>query len=90
MRTTLALAIAVSSAVIGAIFGRSLRPQGPISIMWTMIVAAVGALLAEAASVIWVGPPPQGWQPLVGGILIGVMAGIFSGKKRQPPDKPES
>lgn len=55
--------------------------------VWTMIVAAIGALVAETASILWVGPPAQGWQPLVGGLFIGVMAGVFSGKKPDPPDK---
>ncbi|MCL4495716.1 MAG: hypothetical protein M1294_12980 [Firmicutes bacterium] len=87
MRTVLALAIAASSAVIGAILGRSRRPKGPIHVIWTMIVAAIGAVIAETASILWVGPPPEGWQPLVGGLFIGVMAGIFSGKKPNSPDK---
>ncbi|MCL4319245.1 MAG: hypothetical protein M1596_05090 [Firmicutes bacterium] len=87
MKTILALAIAASSAIIGGILGRSRRPRGPVHVVWTMIVAAIGALVAETASILWVGPPAQGWQPLVGGLFIGVMAGVFSGKKPDPPDK---
>lgn len=86
MRTLLALVIAASSAVVGAVLGRSRRPAGPIAMPWVMVVAALGALVAELSTILWVGAPLQVWQPAIGGALIGVVSGVFSGRKRRPPE----
>ncbi|MCY0908245.1 MAG: hypothetical protein C7B44_11140 [Sulfobacillus thermosulfidooxidans] len=85
MRTALALIIAATSAIVGAIVVRARRPTGPVPMGWVMIVAALGALVAEVSTILWVGPPRGVWQPAIGGVLIGVMAGIFSARNKKPP-----
>jgi membrane associated rhomboid family serine protease len=50
-----------------------------------MAIAAAGALLAEVSTVLWVGAPADVWQPAIGGFVIGLMAGWFSGRKKSTP-----
>ncbi len=79
--------IAVSSAVIGAVAGRSRRPMGHFSV-WQVILISVGAVLvAEGGTVLWVGAPQTVLQPVLGGLGLGFVAGFFSGKKPPPPDQ---
>ncbi len=77
----------MSSSVVGAVLARSRRPSGSVPVALVMGAAAAGALLAELATVLWVGAPAQVWQPAVGGFVIGLMAGWFSGRKKLPPPK---
>lgn len=87
MKTVLALLIALSSAVIGTVFGRAWRPLGRYT-MWQVIVISVGAVLvAEGGTVLWVGPPSTVVQPVLGGMALGFVAGYFSGRKPPPPDQ---
>ncbi|MDA8194769.1 MAG: hypothetical protein M0Z53_12350 [Thermaerobacter sp.] len=87
MKIVLALALALSSSVIGAVVGRSRRPAGHIKMSWAIVVAVVAAALAEGSTVLWVGAPAGPLQPITGGLLIGLTAGFFSGGR--PPGKSE-
>lgn len=87
MKTVLALLIAASSAVIGAVAGRSRRPWGRYS-MWRVIaISVVAVLVAEGGTVVWVGAPASVLQPVLGGLALGFVAGFFSGRKPPPPDE---
>ncbi|MDA8206711.1 MAG: hypothetical protein M0Z36_11630 [Thermaerobacter sp.] len=87
MKTVLALAIAVSSAVIGAVAGRSRRPLGRYSMGQVIMISVVAVLVAEGGTVLWVGAPGSVVQPVLGGLALGFVAGFFSGRKPPPPDQ---
>ncbi|MCY0900330.1 MAG: hypothetical protein OWU33_15645 [Firmicutes bacterium] len=87
MKTVLALLIALSSAVIGAVAGRSRRPMGRLSVWQVILISVLAALVAEGGTVVWVGPPQSVWQPVLGGLALGFVAGFFSGRKPPPPDQ---
>lgn len=87
MRTILALVIAASSAVIGAVAGRSRRPMGRYSVWQVILISVVAVLVAEGGTVMWVGAPESVLQPVLGGLALGFVAGFFSGRKPPPPDQ---
>ncbi len=87
MKTVLALVIAVSSAVVGTVAGRSRRPLGRYSVGRVILIAVVAVLVAEGGTVFWVGPPGSVVQPVLGGLTLGFVAGFFSGRKPPPPDQ---
>lgn len=81
------MVIALSSAVVGAVFGRSRRPLGRYSVWQVIVISVIATLVAEGATVFWVGPPASVLQPVLGGLVVGVVAGFFSGRKPPPPDQ---
>lgn len=87
MRDVLALLIAVSSAVIGSVAGRSRRPLGRYSMGQVILISVVAILVAEGGTILWVGAPSTVLQPVLGGAVIGFVAGFFSGRKPPPPDQ---
>ncbi len=87
MKTILALLLALSSAVIGAVAGRSRRPMGRFSMGQVIIISLVAVLVAEGGTIVWVGPPSSVFQPVLGGLALGFVAGFFSGRKPPPPDQ---
>ncbi len=87
MRTVLALVIAMSSSVIGAVVGRSRRPYGRYSVGHVILISVAAVLVAEGGTVLWVGAPQSVLQPVVGGLILGLVAGFFSGRKPPPPDQ---
>ncbi len=86
MRALLSIVIAGSSGVVAALIVRARRPYSNVALEWLLIVAAVAAMVAEAATVGFVGAPPEVLEPLLGGLLIGAIAAWFSSKK-PPQDK---
>ncbi|PSR34968.1 MAG: hypothetical protein C7B46_03395 [Sulfobacillus benefaciens] len=87
MRAFLAIVIAGSTAVIAALLVRSRRPYSWVAIEWLLIVAAVAAMAAEGATVLWTGAPHRVFAPLLGGFLIGAVAAWFSARKPPRPKK---
>ncbi|MCY0864801.1 MAG: hypothetical protein OWQ57_07620, partial [Sulfobacillus sp.] len=87
LKTVLALLLALSSAVIGAVFGKSRRPFGGLRLGIVIGVSVLAALIAEGGTVLWVGPPASPLQPVLGGMVLGFVAGFFSGRKPPPPDQ---
>ncbi len=87
MKTILALALALSSSVIGAVGGRSRRPMGRYSMGQVIVISVLAVLVAEGGTIVWVGPPGSVMQPVLGGLALGFVAGFFSGKKPPPPDQ---
>lgn len=87
MRTVLALLLALSSAVIGAVAGRSRRPMGRFSMGQVILISVAAVLVAEGGTIVWVGPPSAVVQPVLGGLALGFVAGFFSGRKPPPPDQ---
>ncbi|NMP21215.1 hypothetical protein [Sulfobacillus harzensis] len=87
MKTVLALLLALSSAVIGSVVGRSRRPMGRFSMGQVILIALAAVLVAEGGTIVWVGPPDSVFQPVLGGLVLGFVAGFFSGRKPPPPDQ---
>ena len=87
MKTLLVLLIAMSSAVIGTVAGRSRRPFGAYPLGRTIAIGVLAILVAEGGTVIWVGPPTTVFQPVIGGLVLGFVAGFFSGRKPPPKDE---
>lgn len=76
----------MSSAAVGTFLVRSWRPFG-IRPGIALAVSAAAALVAEGASVVWVGVPVTPWEPVAAGLALGAFAGWVSGRK--PPQGPE-
>ncbi|MCL5116890.1 MAG: hypothetical protein M1272_07050 [Firmicutes bacterium] len=87
VQTLLAFLLALSSAVIGAVAGRSRRPMGRFSMGQVILISLAGVLVAEGGTIVWVGPPGSVLQPVLGGLALGFVAGFFSGRKPPPPDQ---
>lgn len=87
MTAILALLIALSSAVIGTVAGRSRRPLGHYSVWRVILISVVAVLVAEGGTVLWVGAPHNVVQPVLGGLALGFVAGFFSGRRPPPPDQ---
>lgn len=87
MKTILALLLALSSAVIGSVAGRSRRPMGRFSMGQVILISLGAVLVAEGGTIVWVGPPSSVFQPVLGGLALGFVAGFFSGRKPPPPDQ---
>jgi len=87
VKILLSLLIAISSAIIGSVLGRSRRPAGRFSVWQVILIAVVAALVAEGGTVLWVGVPTTVLQPVLGGLALGFVAGFFSGRRTPPPDK---
>lgn len=93
MKALLAIVIAGSTSVVASLLVRSRRPNSHVAVEWLLIVAALAAMGAEGATVLWVGPPKMVFEPLFGGLLVGTVAAWFSARKppksrdkAQPPD----
>ncbi len=84
MRDVLALLLAGSSSVIGAVVGRMIRPYSRVAMAVVVGVAVGSALVAEGASVLVVGAPRVALEPTLAGLVLGGLAAYFSG--RRPPD----
>lgn len=83
----MALVIGMSSAVIGAVAGRSRRPYGRYSVWQVIVISVAAVLVAEGGTVVWVGAPHSVLQPVLGGLALGFVGGFFSGRKPPPPDQ---
>ena len=84
MRAVLAIVIAVMSAVLGAVVVAS-RSSTPVR--WTMLLVSValGALVAEGATVFWTGAPASALPPAIDGVVLGGLIGWVAGRRRRPP-----
>jgi hypothetical protein len=83
MRAVLALVIAGLSSVLGALLtGR--RATLVLSWGWILGLAAAGALVAEAITVLWTGPPASALAPGVDGLGLGMVVGWIAGRPRRP------
>lgn len=89
MRGLLAIVIAGSSGVVAALIVRMRRPYSNVALEWLLIVAAIASMVAEGATVGFIGAPPEVLEPLLGGLLIGAIAAWFSSKK-PPKDREKS
>ncbi len=87
MRALLSIVIAGSSSVVAALIVRARRPYSTVALEWLLIVAAIAAMVAEGATVGFIGAPDV-LEPLLGGVLIGGVAAWFS-SKNPPKDKEE-
>lgn len=83
MRDVLALLLAGSASVIGAVVGRMIRPYSRVAMAVVVGVAVAASLLAEGASVVAVGAPRLALEPTLAGFVLGGLAAYFSG--RRPP-----
>jgi hypothetical protein len=54
---------------------------------WVVLISLVAVMVAEGGTILWVGPPASPLQPVLGGLLLGGVAGFFSGRKPPPPDQ---
>lgn len=61
--------------------------MGALSLWRVILISVLAVLVAEGGTVIWVGPPGNVLQPVLGGLALGFVAGFFSGKKPPPPDQ---
>jgi hypothetical protein len=83
MKLVLAMVIAVMSAVLGAIL---VAARSPAPVRWTMLLVsvAIGALVAEGATVLWTGAPSSALPPAVDGVLLGGLIGWVASRRRPP------
>jgi CHASE2 domain-containing sensor protein len=83
MRAVLAVVIAMASAVLGGIVtgARSSRTRWPL----LLVGVALGGLVAEGLSVLWMGAPDSPLLPGVDGLALGLLVGWLQGR---PPRRP--
>ncbi len=80
MTAVLAVVIAMASAVLGAL---AIGTTGRRPVRWRILLPAVaiGALVAEGASVLWIGPPGSPLEPGFDGLLMGLVLGWVAGRR---------
>lgn len=61
--------------------------MGRYSMAQVIGISVAAVLVAEGGTVLWVGPPGSVLQPVLGGLVLGLVAGFFSGRKPPPPDQ---
>lgn len=84
VKTALAVVIAMASAVLGALVvgGASRRP---VRWRWLLGGVAAGALVAETATSLWIGPPGSPLEPGLDGLVMGLaLAWLYSRRPKKP------
>ncbi|MGC8487097.1 MAG: hypothetical protein ACP5QO_02600 [Clostridia bacterium] len=84
MKTALAVLIAMASAVLGAlaVVGTS---QRPVRWSWLLGGVAAGALVAETATSLWIGPPGSPLEPGLDGLVMGLALAWLYGRRPKKP-----
>jgi CHASE2 domain-containing sensor protein len=83
MKDILAVVIAMVSAVLGGM----VTGQRHQRVRWSLLLGsvAVGALVAEAISLWWGGPPPTPLIPALDGLGLGLVVGWLVGRRPRGP-----